>query len=799
MSISQRVVASLCLGLLACESPPEEGAAGDCPAGSGAIFVQDGPNGPGCYCPVGFMPDASNSRCVAGDACAPFGRTEGGACVDIDECAQGDVCGADEVCTNNDQAAPTCTLDCPEGSEGKVGFTGCQDINECERGTAGCSPDATCVNLQKEGAECHCKTGFSGDGTTCEACPVGTMSSADGLTCEDIDRCADPTVRCHGDARCEEIDDTAVCLCNDGFVGDGNVCASCAPWGIEVDGVCDDIDECAAGTAGCDPIAICTNLVNAGANCACPANAIGDGETCEVCPEGTEPRAGFAECQDTNECDGNLAGCSPDAECHNELAGGGATCTCKPGFIGDGVTCTYCEDPMWSNDDHTACVPDLNPCAHGRLCSSLADPDGPYPDMQCAGTIGPEQIWLQTHQKTTFPVDCRCPHGGGPGGLLCAAPTAMELSGLHLGEGPNAADVPSGEIKGCATDFDADVIYFGANWADGGDNRRAFVFAMDPVSGDRTLVSGEYQHPTDGNFEQGAGESFDTILDMALGSDGFLYVFEDSVPGTTEDDVSPLFGRSVYRVNLANGDRELWWNDRDARFAAAHCKGPQGQSGYVIDIYNHQFELDENDDMYFTLRGNGIIRVKHDKSACTWVTSNSAAGPGSGFDMPALDSGWAYKDGVIFGTSFFGGIYKVEVATGKRSRIYGGPTGSGPGPGMWHFMYLPYFDLWVAGGNEAQTASYAALFDPETGDTWSWMYRFPDAETGEGSGGQDLYAGPENTNQLRGPIQGTLYQTLIDRPWCASPLAINRLFVASDRVGITIVEMETGNTMNFSQ
>ena len=35
--------------------------------------------------------------------------------------------------------------------------------------------------------------------------------------------------------------------------------------------------------------------------------------------------------------------------------------------------------------------------------------------------------------------------------------------------------------------------------------------------------------------------------------------------------------------------------------------------------------------------------------------------------------------------------------------------------------------------------------------------------------------------------------------WCASPLAINRLFVASDRVGITIVEMETGNTMNFSQ
>ncbi len=638
MSILKHVVfASLCLGIAACESPADEGAQ-ECPAGSGAVFVESGPNGPGCYCPVGFMPDATNSRCVPGDACAPFGRTEAGACVDI--------------------------------------------------------------------------------------------------------------------------------------------------------------DECATGTAGCDASAVCTNLINDGATCACPANAIGDGITCEVCPAGTEPRVGFAACQDINECERGTAGCSPDALCHNELAGGGATCTCNDGFIGDGVTCTYCEDPTWSNDDHTACVPDLNPCAHGRLCSSLADPDGPYPDMQCAGTVGPEQIWFQTNQKTTFPVDCRCPHGGIDGGQFCIAPTGNE-GGNHegLGSGPNAADLVNGEIKGCATNFDEKVVYFGVNW---GVERSAMIFAMDPVTADRTLISGEDSNNATGLYSKGTGPAFDTILDMGLGKDGFLYVFIDSVPEFT-DLTDKLFGRSIYRVNITTGDRELWWNDREEAFWGANCAGPNA----FLDLYNHQFELDENDNFFIAERGGGIIRVANDRSRCDTISQNTVnGGPGTGVDI-GMDSGWGYKDGFIYATSFFGGLFKVEVATGNRTRIWGAPgLGEGPGPGMWQFLYIPYFKLWVAGGNEAQTPSNAALFDPDSGDTWQWMYQRPNAETGGGTGGQDTFFGPINTNPtgyLRGPITGVLDSTLIDRPWCLSPIAENRLFVATDRVGIVIVELETGNTMNFSQ
>ncbi|MBL8785757.1 MAG: hypothetical protein JNJ59_12690 [Deltaproteobacteria bacterium] len=496
----------------------------------------------------------------------------------------------------------------------------------------------------------------------------------------------------------------------------------------------------------------------------------------------------------------------------------GTTQECPAGsgavFVQDGPNGPGCYCPAGTNVNETltgcvACVPgepcgecvdtDVGvTCGDGKTYSSLADQSGPYPHMQCAGSVGPEQRWFRTH-TTSFPVDCRCPHGGGDGGQFCIAPSGQSGNHDGLGSGPSAADSPSGEIKGCATDFDRDVVYYGVNWADGGDNRRAFVFAMDPRTANRTLVSGEYADPVNGNFEKGAGESFDTILDMQLGKDGFLYVFEDSVPGTTSEDTSTLFGRSVYRVDLTSGDRELWWNDRDPAFAAAGCKTADG----AFDIFNHQFELDQNDNFLFTTRDGSIVRVLNDRSKCEIVTTQLPIGPGSGVDV-AFDSGWAYdKDNnAIYSTSFFGGLYKTDVATGHRSRLWGGPVGTGPGPGMWSFLYVPYLELWVAGGNELNTPSYAAIFDPASGDTWGWTYEQPNAETGTGSGGSNTFGGPINTNptgMLRGPILGTLNQLLVDRPWCLSPIAEDRLFVATDKIGIVIVELQTGNTMNFSQ
>ena len=41
-----------------------------------------------------------------------------------------------------------------------------QDINECTTGASDCDPNADCKD--KVGSyECHCKTGYKGDGKTC--------------------------------------------------------------------------------------------------------------------------------------------------------------------------------------------------------------------------------------------------------------------------------------------------------------------------------------------------------------------------------------------------------------------------------------------------------------------------------------------------------------------------------------------------------------------------------------------------------------------------------------------------------
>ncbi|KIH68047.1 calcium binding EGF domain protein [Ancylostoma duodenale] len=84
-------------------------------------------------------------------------------CEDIDECA--------ENRHNCDPASSTCVnedggfrCECSEGYEGTGGV--CVDVNECERGIAGCHSMAMCIN-QPGSCGCKCIHGFTGDGTQC--------------------------------------------------------------------------------------------------------------------------------------------------------------------------------------------------------------------------------------------------------------------------------------------------------------------------------------------------------------------------------------------------------------------------------------------------------------------------------------------------------------------------------------------------------------------------------------------------------------------------------------------------------
>ncbi|MFO0745476.1 MAG: EGF domain-containing protein [Myxococcota bacterium] len=844
-----------------------------------------------CRCKDGFEGDGKTctpSPCDPGYKSGPNNT-----CVDVDECANNtDDCSVNAVCSNTPGGYRcTCKLgfegtgaecqpiDCGPGFEFKTSGTNagaCGDVDECAKNLDDCDPNATCVN-NAGSFTCACKPPFVGDGKAC-TCPAGTTAS--GSTCADVNECTLHLADCDAHATCTNTSGAYVCRCNTGYQGDGRSCevTACAAGFEDHGSGCVDTDECANGTADCDPHATCANTPAGSFSCTCGAGYTGNGKTCTLspCASGMRWNESTHLCVDINECLEGTAGCDLNATCNN--TSGGFTCTCKGGYSGNGTTCADI-DECANNSDNCAqnctnraggydcsCNPGFT--ADGHFCqsvnecldaaalgcfgecvntadsyqcfgdggiSSLAAPDdSPYPNMQCAGAVGPEAIWFQTGQKTSFPVDCRCPQGASePGHFLCAAPTGPETAGVHFGTGPNAADHLNGYIEGCATNYTADVVYFGVTWGDSRDATRGFIIKVDPANGNRTVVSGQYYDPALGLREVGTGNRFDKLRDMAVGPDGFLYVFEDSVPGTGaefEDTNPTLFGRSIYKVDLATGNRTLVWNydsENHPEFGTCSNGKPAGSPGRsFIDIQTKQFELDEAGNFILATNRNmspspgyGFVRVANDGKSCTWITRDgtepgnllfNAPGAGSGVIVSGgFDSGFGYADGTIYATNFITGrLFEIDVATGQRSILWSGANpvlGSGPGPGLFQFFYYPLFDLWVAGGNEPNTPSFASLFDPGTGDTWGWMYQRPTADStgtvGGGSGGNDVYAGPPGvvTNQLRGPILGVLSETLHHRPWCISPTEPDRLLVATDRVGIVKVEVETGNTMNFSE
>jgi hypothetical protein len=140
-----------------------------------------------------------------------------------------------------------------------------QNICSCPRGavckdapndgTEEPSPDSVCASYAS-GTVCVCRDGFAGDG----------------YVCEDIDECLDGTLACGPDAFCVNDIGSAHCECKDGLRMVGDVCL--------------DVDEC--GGAPCDFNATCFNT-DGGYYCQCNApDWMGNGFTCE--PTNTAPR-----------------------------------------------------------------------------------------------------------------------------------------------------------------------------------------------------------------------------------------------------------------------------------------------------------------------------------------------------------------------------------------------------------------------------------------------------------------------------------------------------------------------------
>ena len=245
----------------------------------------------------------------------------------------------------------------------------CQDVDECDEGTAGCDATATCTNTAG-GFTCACADGYAGDGTSCA----------------DVDECATGTDDCDAHASCTNLPGSYECVCDAGWVGDG---ASCA-----------DVDECALGADSCGLQAVCVNAPG-GYDCACAPGWAGDGRTCV----------------DVDECATGAATCAPHSTCVNTV--GGYDCACAPGYADLGHGCV----------DVDECAAGADDCGKNAACSNT---DGGFSCACDAGFTGDGYSCVDVDECAAGSDDCasRATCTNVPGGYLCTCDAGYEGDGV---------------------------------------------------------------------------------------------------------------------------------------------------------------------------------------------------------------------------------------------------------------------------------------------------------------------------------------------------------------------------------
>lgn len=145
-----------------------------------------------------------------------------GDCADVDEC-QSNPCGRGSTCFNVPGRYECINrIECKAGYQINEAGDGCEDVNECTKGTHKCNPTQLCQN---------------GDGYYTCVCPPGHSFNYQSNKCEDIDECKYYKV-CYFNSKCINTVGSYRCECKDGFRDDGRGCQ--------------DIDECALSPNFCE-------------------------------------------------------------------------------------------------------------------------------------------------------------------------------------------------------------------------------------------------------------------------------------------------------------------------------------------------------------------------------------------------------------------------------------------------------------------------------------------------------------------------------------------------------------------
>ncbi|NWU93237.1 LTBP2 protein, partial [Upupa epops] len=281
------------------------------------------------------------------------------------------------------------TCQCQAGFE-LINNTKCEDINECLNSKI-CSPGGECLNSHGS-YFCICGPGFS--------------SAAGGVSCQDVDECADKS-RC-SQGQCLNTEGSYRCLCENGFKHsqetddcvDVDECeeygdAICGTWrcqnslgsyrcimGCQLGfhwtplGDCIDIDECANETL-CGSHGFCENS---------------DGSFRCLCDRGYESSPSGHDCVDVNECELMVAVCGT-ALCEN--VEGSFLCLCPNDHEEYNTEAGQCQPQgaVEGPETHTAQLSDSTEhkqCYYHisdvRLCDSILAKN--ITKQECCCTVG---------------------------------------------------------------------------------------------------------------------------------------------------------------------------------------------------------------------------------------------------------------------------------------------------------------------------------------------------------------------------------------------------------------------------
>ncbi|KAI5719789.1 hypothetical protein M8J76_014878 [Diaphorina citri] len=395
-----------------------------------SCMCQDGYQGVPSDLNIGCQPERSAPKnectkdqdCSRGLVCNQYPETGYRKCVNL---CTSTACGANEVCTVDEQGAPVC--------ECKPGYTwnalssacelpslpqctankDCQDHLACRPDALGilqcsnpcddfqCPGNSTCISVNHEGT-CSCLPGFTGNPEVragCQPVPIDTCSSDQ--QCKEHETCAKDdltglsqcqnscdSVSCGVNAVCVVNNHEARCFCPPGsYVGDPNIECRQVP--------CVHNHDCSTSHA-CDLLShTCIPACDSGA---CGTNAVcipEDHRPVCHCPVGTHPSPSpDIHCaRESNLCrDSNP--CHPTARCEDTGATNGkVVCSCPELSVGDPYK--------------TGCVPQ-GQCPRGDAdCPPSSRCSGGQCVSVCQGACGPNALCRAVGKR---PV-CACPDG----------------------------------------------------------------------------------------------------------------------------------------------------------------------------------------------------------------------------------------------------------------------------------------------------------------------------------------------------------------------------------------------------